>query len=326
MTDTSLTDEVIDEEQTNDQPEPDETAVEPLPYDPIPSQSAASTAPVENLPPRRSNPLLNYLIIAALFLAVGVLLGITLGGNDLDEETVRQAVRDTVQTELAIVMHDVLADMELSGSNIEPATLQALIASAVQDATRQQSLLVGNDPYLGPEDAPVVIVEFSDFLCPFCGRHNEETFPLLIEDYDGLIRYVYRDFPSVGGQNAVESAMAAHCADDQGAFWEYHDLLFEDQDALRVNDIGELQTVLTEYAVALELDREEFTTCLESDKYLPDIIQDASEGQKNGVTGTPGFFINGSFLSGAQPYDVFQSIIDAELQAQGIQPPESSGA
>jgi protein-disulfide isomerase len=268
------------------------------------------------------NVIVNYFIIAILFLAVGVLISLMVGGTFF-RDTIRDTVRDTVNTELAVVMEDVLSGVEFSGgTGMDAEALQELVMEAVREVSRQESLLTGDDPSIGPPDAPVVMVEFSDFLCPFCGRHSQQTLEPILENYEGLIHYVYRDFPSVGGQNAVESAMAAECADDQGAFWNYHDLLFADQDALRTNDLGQLRSVLIGYAQSLELDEDTFIECLDSDKYLSDVIQDASEGQKNGVSGTPGFFINGTFVSGAQPYEIFASIINAELRGQGIEPPE----
>jgi protein-disulfide isomerase len=293
-----------------------------LPQDPYNTHSAPSDTD------KATSSIGSIIIVAVVFLVVGVLLGMNLGGDRIDEATLRSVVRDTMNTEMAIVLEGIIANnavLSTSGAApLDTAALQDLIAAAIQDANRQERLLLGDDPYLGPEDAPVVIVEFSDFLCPFCGRHFQETLGPLMNNYDGLIRYVYRDFPSVGGQNAVEAGMAAHCADDQGAFWEYHGLLFANQDSLRADSLNALRDVLISHAESLELEITTFAECLDSDKYLADIMQDASEGQQYGVRGTPGFFINGTFVSGAQPYEIFANIVEAELAAAGIDPDQGT--
>jgi protein-disulfide isomerase len=173
--------------------------------------------------------------------------------------------------------------------------------------------LTDDDPYWGPEDAPVTIVEFSDYLCPYCGRHNAQTIPLLQENYGDRVRYVYRDFPGVGGDRAYDTAMAAQCAGDQGYYWEYHALLFGDQTALSAGDKDALRTLLISYAESLDLDVDQFTGCFDDQDYLTDVNLDRAAGQRNGVSGTPTFFINGQILVGAQAYSTFASIIDEEL-------------
>jgi protein-disulfide isomerase len=139
--------------------------------------------------------------------------------------------------------------------------------------------------------------------------------PLLMENYDGYIRYVYRDFAGVGGQNAVQAGMAAQCANDQGKFWEYHDYLYQNQQALSTSNVN---SVLISDAGALGLDVATFTECLESNRYLDDVNQDRAVGVQNGVGGTPTFFINGLPVVGAQPYASFASVIDSELARLGV--------
>jgi protein-disulfide isomerase len=167
---------------------------------------------------------------------------------------------------------------------------------------------VDDDPAFGPNDAAVTIVEFSDFECPFCGRFRVETFDALIEQYDGQIRFVYRDFPlSSIHPNAQKAAEAAECADEQGQFWEMHDLIFANQTNMGVS-------ALSGFATELELDEEAFDECLNSGQYTEEVLADFQEGQAYGVTGTPTFFINGVRLVGAQPLSAFQAIIDQELE------------
>jgi protein-disulfide isomerase len=170
---------------------------------------------------------------------------------------------------------------------------------------------VDDDPARGPEDAPVLIIEFSDFECPFCGRFYTETLPLIMENYGDQIRFVYRDFPLTQiHASAQKAAEAAQCAFDQDSFWEYHDLLFENQGAL--DDAS-----LKGYADQLGLDGEEFADCLDSGRYAQEVQGDYRDGLAAGVEGTPTFFINGQRVRGAQPWQVFQATIEAALAQAG---------
>ena len=164
-----------------------------------------------------------------------------------------------------------------------------------------------DDPSWGPEDAAVTIVEFSDFQCPFCARFAMGTMPQIREAYGDRVRFIYRDFPLPAiHQFAQKAAEAAQCAHEQGAFWEYHDLLFANQNALSVDD-------LKRYAQEVDLDSGDFDECLDSGKNTPEVLLDLRDGRSAGVTGTPGFLINGLFLKGAQPFEQFQQVIDQLL-------------
>ncbi len=165
-----------------------------------------------------------------------------------------------------------------------------------------------DDPVLGEKDAPVTIIEFSDFECPFCKRFHDETLPRIKEQYirTGKVKFVYRDFPLPIHPNAQKAAEAAECADDQGQFWAYHDMLFENQQALGV-------AKLKEYAQDLGLDMEEFNDCLDSGKFADEVNADLEDGADAGVSGTPAFFIEGELVSGAQPFEAFARVIDAAL-------------
>jgi protein-disulfide isomerase len=175
-----------------------------------------------------------------------------------------------------------------------------------------------DDPSWGPVDAPVTIIEFSDFQCPFCHRFWSETLPQIRQEYEGKVRFVYRDFPLVSIHEwAQKAAEAAECADDQKMFWEYHDLIFGNQDALseQLNAEG-LDGVLAtfqSYAADVGLDTSVFNECLDSGKYTSEVQKDVQDGQSYGVTGTPAFFINGQLVSGAQPFASFKTVIDAAL-------------
>ncbi len=164
-------------------------------------------------------------------------------------------------------------------------------------------------PSRGPENAPITIVEFSDFECPFCRRFFEETYVPLLEAYPGQIRFVYRNLPLTSiHPNAMSAAAASLCANDQDAYWEYHDLLFSSDMFGR--------DVYIQYATDLGLDVEEFTACLESGRHEEFIQQDMEFALNLGVQSTPTFFINGLAIVGAQPLSSFQQLIDLELAGE----------
>jgi protein-disulfide isomerase len=169
----------------------------------------------------------------------------------------------------------------------------------------------GNGPIRGDTNAPVTIVEFSDFECPFCAA-VQPTLKRLSDTYKGKIRIVFRDYPLANlHANAVPAAIAARCAGDQGAYWEYHDLLF-------ANAAKEHGTALTgerlqQYARDLRLNEEAFRGCVESQKYKDAVNQDFQAGEGYGVTGTPTFFINGRMVTGAEPYESFVEVIEQAL-------------
>ncbi len=170
------------------------------------------------------------------------------------------------------------------------------------------SSATGDDPMKGSADAPVTIIEYSDFQCPFCARFWSQTLPQIQEEYidTGKVKLIYKDFPLGFHENAQKAGEAAECADDQGMFWEYHDMIYENQISLSVSS-------LKTWAKELGLDTSEFNDCLDSGKYTDEVKEDFKEGQAAGVSGTPAFFINGRSLVGAQPFSAFQQIIEEEL-------------
>jgi len=176
-----------------------------------------------------------------------------------------------------------------------------------QGPVRLDNVETDGDPQIGPNNAKVTIVEFSDFQCPYCQRFRDDTFDALFEKYGDDIRFVYRDFPlSSLHPQAQKAAEAAECANDQGKFWEMHDLLYENQ-ALLAEDL------YLDLAEELKLDTEQFADCLDSDKYADEVTADQQDGASYGVSGTPTFFINGWKLVGAQPLTAFEALIDQEL-------------
>jgi protein-disulfide isomerase len=177
-----------------------------------------------------------------------------------------------------------------------------------QKPARASTVPVSFDParLRGRADAPVMIVEFSDFQCPFC-RKVQPTLKNLLAKYEGKIGLAYRDFPLRGMHGQAElGAESSRCAGEQGKFWEYHDLLFANPDKL--NRVG-----LLELARSAKLDEGQFASCLSSGKHRAEVEKDLQDGIRAGVMGTPGIFINGTPLSGAQSESAFERVIESEL-------------
>ena len=160
-------------------------------------------------------------------------------------------------------------------------------------------------PSKGPENAKVTIVEFSDFQCPFCGK-AAATVDEVMKQYEGKVRLVFRHFPLDFHTEAPKAHEAAMCANEQGKFWEYHDVLFKNQQQLQPDQ-------LKQHAQTLGLDGAKFNECLDSGKYAEAVKKDLEAGKKHGVSGTPAFFVNGRMLSGARPVEDFKRLIGAEL-------------
>lgn len=164
-------------------------------------------------------------------------------------------------------------------------------------------------PVLGDDNAPVTIVEFSDFECTFC-KQVQPTLQELKNKYGSRIKFVFKQYP-LGDihKYAVTSAVASLCANEQSKFWEYHDVLFEN-----ANDSGSLNPkLLKSLAKQIGLNTEQFNKCLDSKKYLDKVKMDFEEGVNIKVTGTPTFFINGQMLQGSQGIEEFERIIEEEL-------------
>ena len=200
------------------------------------------------------------------------------------------------------------AAMNPMPASSDTRTAPSPVASMPSQASGPSADFVGPDlRALGPVDAPVAIVEFSDFECPYCKRFHIEILPRILEAYKGKIRYVFRDFPLTRiHPYAGKAAEAARCAGEQGKFWEYAEALFKDEEELR-------PSTFTQIAADLGLDQNTFQACLDSGKYADAVQQDLQDGLRLGVQGTPTFFINGQMLAGAHPFSRFREVIDAAL-------------
>ncbi len=240
--------------------------------------------------------------------------------KQLREKRMRQQKMQRIYVIGAIVVGAVLVAFAFIYPNIRP------IGEILPPPSGEYPMANGNG--LGDPNAPVKIVEFSDFQCPFCARFWEQTEPRIIADYvaTGKVYFEYRSMGnfvsdninrSVGTNNteSQDAIHAAYCAGDQNRFWEYHSILFANHTGENVGDYSSRR--LTAYAETLGLDMAAFNSCMDSNKYLDRVTQDGVDGRAAGITGTPSFLINGKLVVGAQPYEVFQQEIEAALAAVG---------
>jgi protein-disulfide isomerase len=228
-----------------------------------------------------------------------------------------------VSSEIGTLKEDVeRLKTELAEIKKQLVDLRQLLSQRAAQPTQPVNVMakvsVADNPSLGKPDAPITLIEFSDYQCPFCQRFVRNTLPALKTDYvdTGKVRYVFRDFPLAMHRQARKAAEAAHCAGEQGKYWEMHDVIFSNQQALKVED-------LKEHASSLDLEPTAFNNCLEQGKYAAEIDKDFADGSAAGVTGTPSFFIGktspngtieGTLIRGAQPITAFRQVIDRLLE------------
>jgi protein-disulfide isomerase len=231
-------------------------------------------------------------LIAALLVSLSIIGGSFFVANSLD--------RATAQLELATEMLEGLPLAVAPGPNARPNRPQR------PDAGKQYEVEIGSAPTRGGEDAAVTIVEWSDFQCPFCNRVSP-TLVQIREEYGDRVRFVFKHMPLSIHPQAAGAHAAAEAAHRQGRFWDMHDRLFENQRDLRVE-------TLAGYAIEMGLDMDQYKSDVEGEEVAKRISDDLAQAQKLGVTGTPSFFINGRFLSGAQPFANFKRYIDEALE------------
>lgn len=181
--------------------------------------------------------------------------------------------------------------------------------SAAIPAARAAQIDVADDDHIrGSKDAPVLLVEYSDFECPFCQRHHP-TMKNILQKYGDKVAWVYKHFPLSFHPQAMPAALASECASDQGKFWEYADAIFEGQEDMKARG----GAFFEDLASRLGLNAGQFKDCFDSQKHLAKVNADYAEGQANGVTGTPGTFVNGVLVSGAVPEAQLASVIEQQL-------------
>ncbi len=212
-------------------------------------------------------------------------------------------------------------DLDKAIAKLELKLLQNQLPT--NQPTEPVKISADDDPFFGNPDAPITIIEFSDFQCPFCARFHTQTLPAIFTEYieQGKVKLVFRDFPILRiHSNALSASVAAECANDQGDFKGMHDILFEKQNEWNQLETVEALSLFSQYASNMQLDQESFDSCLTSGKHISEIRKDLDDGRDYGVSGTPGFFVGNDQigyveLKGAQPFESFKKIIDAQLDA-----------
>jgi len=194
---------------------------------------------------------------------------------------------------------------------IGPQFVQQLLPDQVQVAGELPRAVTQSNT-MGNPDAPVHIIEYGDFQCPYCLKFWSETEPQLIEEYVNTdqVYFEYRAYPIIGPESSW-AAEGAYCAGDQGRFWEFHDTLFANWSGENVGDYTKEN--LVKYAKALDLNMAEFESCLSEEKHKGTVEQDAAAAETNGIHATPTFFINGFKVEGAQPYSILKDLIEQAL-------------
>lgn len=178
---------------------------------------------------------------------------------------------------------------------------------------RMDPKIQAHNPARGPADAPVTLIEYTDYQCPYCDR-VQETIDRVMEVYEGQVRHVFKNLPLPMHAQAELAAQAGLCAADQGQFWQLHDWMFANKNNLSRDSI-------VTAAGELGLSSDELAACLDNQTHAPHVQQDMEEARGFGITGTPGFLVNGRLVTGAQPFEAFAQIIDEELRKAGIEPP-----
>ncbi len=193
---------------------------------------------------------------------------------------------------------------------------------ADNEPTSIKEVSLDDDAVLGNKDAPVTIVEFSDYQCPFCRRSYTQVYPLLKENFinNGKVKFIFRDFPlSSIHPGAIPAAQAAECADDEGKYYEMHDKIFDEQNKLGQGTAPFTNDDLKKWASEIGLNSGDFNSCLDSGKYAKEVEKDFNDGNSYGVSGTPTYFVGNEkdgykIIGGAQPYQVFEQAINEYLQ------------
>jgi protein-disulfide isomerase len=230
----------------------------------------------------------NYVVIAITFLIVGIAIGTLLANR-------------AAESNRELISEAVAAALDARGTGA------VATADPLEDSNNRFTVSADDDPFIGPEDAKVTVVEFGDYNCQYCRRFATETMQPLVEQYGDRVRFVYRDFPILA-DSSVLASLAAECLHEQDKFWRFHDMVFASQ-------LGIDQISLTAMAEEVGADMEEFSTCVSERRHFEEIRADYFAGQALGVRATPIFFVNGRPISGAQDISVFQKIIDEELAA-----------
>ena len=245
----------------------------------------------------------------------------------MEQETLQQN-KNNLSVPIAIVIAGALiagAVFLSNGKNSGATTAnnsgnQVQAQPAGNQPTGPVDVSADDDAVLGDPNAPVTLIEFSDFQCPFCRKFYTDTLPQIKKEYilTGKAKLVYRDFPLVQiHPGATPAAEGAECAKEQGKFWKMHDAIFDEQEKQGLGTVQFTADDVKKWAGKIGLNTSKFNQCLDSRKYKQEVEKDLADGAAAGVNGTPATFINGRLVSGAQPFAAFKIIIDEELKKLG---------
>jgi len=249
--------------------------------------------PLESEP---SRPVLLWVAGLVLAFAIGLGAGYLIWARPL-------------QSELATVKETVAAAGAQATESASANQAAADAANSEPQEVKRYDVPEDDDPVFGSQDAPITIIEFSDYECPYCRRWHQEVLPQIEAKYGDQVRLVYRDFPLYSiHSNAEPAAEAANCAGEQDRYWEFSDLLF--------SGVALGRETFDAFGEELKLDMTAFNQCMDDQRYKDEIEADFNYASELGVRSTPTFFINGLAVVGAQPFEVFEQIIDMELAGE----------
>lgn len=253
----------------------------------------------------RQNPF-SLIIVGGVMLCIGLVAGYM--GRPLVEQPSAATTASAAPTPAPAAMVTPAATSAPAAAEPEVRVPEEALPSDAEREAVMSALSESTRHFKGDPDAPVTIIEFSDFQCPYCSQFAAETGPQIDEQYieTGQVRFGYQHFAFLG-EGSLQAAAASECAADQDAFWPYHDRLVERVAVEQQRDFT--PATLKEFAAELELDTEAFTACLDSEKYIDLVQTETAAAQAMGISSTPSFLVNGLFVRGAQPFSVFERVI-----------------
>jgi protein-disulfide isomerase len=262
-----------------------------------------------------------YVLYVALFSLIFIQATVVSAAGDVEVDLEPSSILE-LENEVRDLKKE-LVEMKREIKGLKSFVESRLPDKLLSPPSRSAKLVTGktgikDDPFLGSKESQLILVEFSDFQCPFCEKFFRTTLPQIKREYidSGELSYVFKDFPLAFHKEAKKAAEASHCGGEQGKYWEMHDLIFENQRQMNIAD-------LVAHAEKLVLNVDDFKECIESDKYANGINEDIKAGQSSGVTGTPSFLlgkvngkgeVEGRIIRGAQPYEVFKQTIETMLR------------
>ena len=253
-----------------------------------------------------------WFVLGSLFGAMLLFSALMISTNGAMLQLLKAGATPNAQAELKQMVKSALQEVINESTQRNGAASSQQAPPAAASNIQNVSLRPSNTQ--GKADAPVTIIEYSDFQCPYCLRYHSETFPRILQEYvaTGKVKISYKEYPALGDISFL-AAQAAECAADQNAFWDYHTALFDERS--RIGRIPQNKADLIKLAsTALKIDMSTFSKCLNEDHTTGRVQIDSEEGQRFGVRGTPSFLINGKLVVGAQPYSVFKAAIEDALK------------